>query len=335
MNPPKVSIIMAVYNGEKYLTEAIESILNQTLSDSEFIIINDGSTDNSKAIINKYLKEQVRIIENSENIGLTKSLNRGLSVAKGSYIARIDADDTALPGRLQKQAEFLDKNRHIHIVGSWFDEYDHEGNKIRTNKAKIHSILIRWRLLFGNAFGHSTVMLRKDCIQDSLYNESVRYGQDYELWSRLCWKWDSANIPEVLVHRRVTRDSITIQNKEEHMKIGRKISMENLSWVLDKTITDNDLYDFRIFNGLSAKNIGPEELICIIQKIDQLKKHFLSRFKYNRKEINILDFEITSQAIRFINSNCNSVLQKLYLLFMWYSAARPKVINLLNGYASR
>lgn len=126
---PKVSVVMSVYNGEKYLPETIDSILNQTFKDFEFIIINDGSTDKTAKILTSYDDPRIRIF-NQENMGLTKSLNRAISLAKGEYIARMDADDISYPERLKKQVDYLNKNPDIGLVGSKYIRIDKRGRKI-------------------------------------------------------------------------------------------------------------------------------------------------------------------------------------------------------------
>src|SRR3989344_5781814 len=117
----KISVLMPAYNARKYIGEAIESILNQTFKDFEFIIINDCSTDKTKKIIEEYANKDARIklINNATNLGLTKSLNIGLKEARGEYVARLDADDVALPERLEKQYEFMEKNKETTLVGAW------------------------------------------------------------------------------------------------------------------------------------------------------------------------------------------------------------------------
>ena len=117
---PMVSVLMAVYNAEKYLTEAVESILVQTFADFEFLIIDDGSVDGSAAILEDYAEsdERVKVIHNSENLGLTKSLNIGLKLTQGKFIARIDADDVAVPERFEKQITFMDDHPDIGVCGS-------------------------------------------------------------------------------------------------------------------------------------------------------------------------------------------------------------------------
>src|SRR3990172_12530717 len=133
MNNPVITVLMSAYNAEKYLREAIESILNQTFKDFEFIIINDCSTDKTKKIIEEYANKDARIklINNATNLGLTKSLNIGLKEARGEYVARLDADDVALPERLEKQYEFMNKNRDITLTGAWAEKIYEEGDNKR------------------------------------------------------------------------------------------------------------------------------------------------------------------------------------------------------------
>ena len=118
MSHPKVTLLMSVFNGQSYLKEAIESILNQTFEDFEFLIINDASKDNSLRIIQSFDDSRIKLVHNSDNIGLTKSLNKGIDLAKGEFIARMDCDDISLPERLSMQVSFIDKNPDIGILSS-------------------------------------------------------------------------------------------------------------------------------------------------------------------------------------------------------------------------
>ena len=324
---------MAVYNCETFLSTAIESILSQSFSDFEFIIINDGSTDISGEIIARYRDPRIRTIENSENIGLTKSLNKGLAVARGDYIARMDADDISLRKRFAEQVGYLERNPDVHIVGSWFDEVDLNGKRLKTQKAKINSILIRWRLLFGNAFGHSTVMFRRKKFDKQYYDESVPYGQDYDLWSRLCWQEDSTNIPKVLVKWRVNSHSISSQKKDKQKSISESISRKNLESIWGGPISDEEFVNFRVFAGLSQSNLTVEYFCKIIQRVEKLKEKFLRKFAYrSESDASRLGYEIANQAINFINKNTFGISQKTRLYRQWYLSFRPNLFKLAAIY---
>ena len=197
-----VSVVMAVYNGEKYLADTINSILNQTFSDFEFIIVNDGSTDSTRDILSYYQEQdkRIRIIDNETNIGLTKSLNRGIVESIGKYIARIDVGDVCYPERFKKQVDFLEQNKNVCVVGSWGVFKDEQGNTIYNFKSHTDSKSIRKNALLGRVILHPSAMIRTNELKSiGGYNEKYYTNQDTELWLRMSKKWNLANIPEVLV----------------------------------------------------------------------------------------------------------------------------------------
>ena len=168
---PQISVIMAVYNGEKFLEEAIGSILKQTFLNFEFIIIDDGSEDTSLKIIKNFKDKRISILENNKNIGLSASLNKGIKLSKGKYIARMDADDISLPERLEKQYNFMERNPNIGIVGTGYDLINESGERMGTYIYPDNPVTIHWKLLTGPVFPHPTVMLRKKVlIENNLSN---------------------------------------------------------------------------------------------------------------------------------------------------------------------
>ena len=204
--PPRVTVLMAVYNGAAYLREAMDSILAQTFRDFEFLIVNDGSTDDSRAIVASYNDSRIRILDNPENIGLTRSLNRGLAEARGELIARQDADDVSYPRRLEMQVSFLDSHPHLALVGSQARFINEEGKPTPSRlwwKATT-AAGIRFQLLFDSPFIHTAVLFRRKIIWDALggYDESFKTSQDFELWSRVLTAFDAANMKEILVEFR-------------------------------------------------------------------------------------------------------------------------------------
>ena len=204
MKNPKISVIMAVYNEEKYIREAIESILNQTFKDFEFIIVDDGSTDRTLEILKKYAKKdsRIKILRNEKNLGLTKSLNKALKVAKGEYIARIDAGDLCDPKRLEKQANFLDKNSDVYIVGCYHHWINEKGKIINSYKFPTSPEKIRNHIFgFGSIAAHPCLMIRKKLFDDlGFYDESFSTSMEYELYMRTISNgFKISNIPEFLV----------------------------------------------------------------------------------------------------------------------------------------
>jgi glycosyltransferase involved in cell wall biosynthesis len=223
---PKVTVLMSVYNGERFLQQAIDSILNQTYQDFEFLIIDDGSNDRSREIIQSHKDQRIRLIYNEENIGLTPSLNKGLELARGEYIARMDADDVSFPQRLEKQVEFLEHNPEVILLGAWAEVVDENGKIIKVWRYPTKDCVIRWRLLFGNCLVHSSVIYRKDKVLDAGgYNSSITYAQDYELWTKLSTIAQIRQLPQVLIrHRRFMPGSIGDKHLAEQTKAGEAVA---------------------------------------------------------------------------------------------------------------
>ena len=204
---PKVTVLMPVYNGERFLKEAIQSILNQSFKDFEFLIINDGSTDSSVDIINKFDDPRIRLIHNEKNINVEATLNRGLDLAEGEYIARMDADDVALQNRLEKQVSFMDSNPEIGVCGSaihLFGQVEHDIRNPQTHEE------IQCSLLFNNVIAHPSTILRKSFFDKfKLKYETFRYAEDLELWNRSSFLFKLHNLPDILLNYRINNGSVS------------------------------------------------------------------------------------------------------------------------------
>lgn len=210
VNIPKVSVIMCVYNGEKYLCQAIDSILNQTFGDFEFIVIDDASTDSTNSILSKYKDERLRIFRNARQMGVYRSANFGLRQALGEYIARMDADDISLPQRLDKENKFLDYNQDHALVGTRYYIIDESGQILDKAELYITNEEIQKILVIGNCFGQGTVMFRRNCIEKlGLYNEEFKYGGDYDLWLRISEQYKVCNLNEFLYKWRMHSQGIS------------------------------------------------------------------------------------------------------------------------------
>ena len=233
---PKISVVMSIYNGEKHLRESIESILNQTFTDFEFIIVNDGSTDGSLEIIESYKDSRIRIIDNEENIGLTKSLNKAIKKARGKYIARHDADDISLPTRLELQHEYLEKHPEVALLGTGIYVINEMGDEI---EKRIMHPNPKKSLLKGNRFIHGSVMFRKSLIDElGAYNETLRYSQDYELWLRLSKKYNMRNLTSPLYKLRMHRSSILSKNIEEQQMYAVLARKSAINEIKEETLLD-------------------------------------------------------------------------------------------------
>ena len=236
---PEISVVMPVYNGEKYLKEAIESILNQTFKNFEFIIINDGSTDKTEKIIKSYGDERIVYIDNESNLGLSKSFNVGIKAARGTYLARMDADDVSLLERFEKQLNFLKNHSEIGVLGTAITRIDEDGKKLGISSRPTEHLGIKWQSLFSTPLFHPTVMARADVLKKHPFDETLHNSEDYELWSRLLFTTDTqfANLSEPLFKYRVFPQSFTqklnstkraasaqntIQNIERYIKLSEE-----------------------------------------------------------------------------------------------------------------
>ena len=211
---PKVSVVMSVYNGERHLRDAVESVLNQTFRDFEFIIVDDGSTDRTWEILKSYEDPRIVLARNRENIGLTKSLNKGLQMAKGQYIARQDADDISLPERLAKQVEFLESNGEVGLLSCSFVEIDDEGRSVSIQILPAEDSDLQERLLISNCFCHGAAMFRRECLESvGAYREEFEFAQDYDLWLRISERYKVANLEEALYRWRVRTDALSMTGR--------------------------------------------------------------------------------------------------------------------------
>ena len=208
---------MSVYNGAKFLAEAIDSILAQTFTDFEFIVIDDASSDDSLHIINSYKDARIIVLQNTKNIGLTKSLNIGIAKAKGKYIARMDADDISMPKRLEKQFGFMEEHLEFAFCGTRAKTINDVGKEISFFKPPTDSSKILALLIFKNCFFHSSLIIRTEKIlRVSGYNENYKYAQDYKLYLELFKnKCYGINLKEQLLVYRVLNSNISHTNSDK------------------------------------------------------------------------------------------------------------------------
>lgn len=203
---PEISIIMSVYNSQKFLVESIESVINQTYRNFEFLIVDDASTDNSNTILRTYrgLDPRIQLWENTSNIGLTKNLNFLISKCKGKFIARMDADDVCMDNRLQKQIDlFLKLGDEVVLIGSNAEVIDSYGVPIGLRRMPRKANDISRLVKYYNTINHPTVMIRHEVLRAFRYNEKFRTSQDWDLWMRLTIAGHKCyNIQENLVQYR-------------------------------------------------------------------------------------------------------------------------------------
>tara|TARA_Y100000589_G_scaffold329130_1_gene374896 strand:+ start:5099 stop:6085 length:987 start_codon:yes stop_codon:yes gene_type:complete len=225
---PTVSVIMSVHNGQKYLRKSIQSILDQTFRDFEFFIIDDKSTDLSSEIIQSFEDERIVSITNEENLRLAASLNKGLNLATGKYVARMDDDDIALPERLEKQVDFLEMYPDIGLLGTYAEIF---GSKKGVRQHSSANNELKVRTFFSCQFCHPSVMLRRSVlVQNNLsYNTSFKTAQDFELWSRLLQYTDFGTLPEILLRYRSHENQISNSCRFNQVENTKKIYLGMLN----------------------------------------------------------------------------------------------------------
>jgi len=246
-----VTVLMPVFNGGKYLKKAIDSILNQTYKNFEFLIIDDGSTDNSIKIIKMYKDPRLRLVRNKKNIGLIKTLNKGLSLAKGKYIARMDCDDVSLPKRLEEQIKFMDQNPDIGVCGTASKPI---GKKVKWYYPTDPDYL-KCKLLFTCCISHPTVMFRKNVLEKVEYSK-YKHAEDYYLWVTLSNKTKLVTLPEVLLKYRQHPNQVSNKFNIQQSINSHRIILEQLTRL---NITPTDL-EFWIHLRLADNKMQSTEL---------------------------------------------------------------------------
>jgi glycosyltransferase involved in cell wall biosynthesis len=233
---PTISVLLPIYNGAQYLRRSIDSILNQTFQDFELIIINDGSIDESDAIIRSYADSRIRYYSHA-NQGLAKTLNRGIKLSKGRYIARQDQDDVSSPDRFLQQVDFLERHKSTVMVGSSAEIWVNGQKSRRVLEHPSSDAEIRCGLIFRNYFVHSSVLIRRDVL-----NELGGYStdpqreppEDYELWSRVAKKYKLANLKQPLLAYYEVSSSMSRIGKNPFLDKLVHLSAENVQWALGR-----------------------------------------------------------------------------------------------------
>ncbi len=278
---PLISIILPVFNREEYVFEAVESILNQTYTKFELIIIDDASTDKSVKIINQIIDSRIHLIENKINLGVAASTNIGIKNAKGKYIAKMDSDDIALPLRLEKQVSFMEADKDIMVCGCNIEYFGAE-KKIIKYKENHKAILVE--MLLRNPFANPTVLIRKGIFNTFLYNESYRYGEDYEFWTRIGWQGRMYNIQEVLLLYRVHSQQLSSDVKNKRLEVDINLKLRLFHMIK---------YDQEIFKDVFIKRILFSNEALEIQECAFFFKWLNNLLLVNKKQLIFDQKELT------------------------------------------
>ena len=307
MTNPKVTVLMSVYNGEKYLREAIDNILNQTFKDFEFLIINDGSTDRTAEILQSYQDPRIRIINNEKNIGLTRSLNKGLKVAKGEYIARMDADDISPSDRLGKQVAYMDTHPEKALLGGQAIVINSGSDIITRWHHLTEPGLLRWSLLFDNPFIHSAVMLRSTVLRTHRlsYDCALPRAQDYDLWQRISQFSPVANLADVVIYRREHEENISARNSQEQKKTRLMVISRGISELMGSSTGDENVAQIsRIAVGQTFASI--EELEMVGRSLCHMLEAFFQKWMLTPKEKKLVIRDARARWLAWIKRHTES-----------------------------
>lgn len=297
-NSPLVSVVMPVYNSATYLEQAIRSILNQTFTNFELIIFNDGSEDNSSDIIKAIKDERIRFFDDSQNTGYVIRLNEGLRIAHGKYIARMDSDDIAYPERLAKQVAFMEIHTTVGVCGTAFQTF---GSRNISANMPVEDSAIREFMLVHNPIGHPTVMMRKSVIDeyDLKYEQDYTPAEDYRMWYDFSKVSSLRNLPDILLDYRTHDNQIsnsmnTIQranvNKVRWLQLQDKgFRLSDTEVVLYCNLLDYNFIPNNAYNLLAVlrliKSILSQNKKLNAMPAAWLEKLFVNRWKFSIHQI--------------------------------------------------
>jgi glycosyltransferase involved in cell wall biosynthesis len=316
MEQPIASVIMAAFNSELYIKEAIDSILNQTLQDFELIVTDDCSTDSTAAILASYQDDRIRILHNEKNQGAPYSRNYAIRSAKGKYLAILDADDISMPNRLREQVDYLEENQDISGTGSYVWEINSSGQKTRTVQHPIKAEQVKCSMFFRCSIVHSAAMIRRDFFINNqlFYDETFPCSQDYEMWSRAIFAGRISNLPQFLTLYRCSETQMSVTRKEIQFKQAERVYYSLLQR-LGIEVTEKEMGLHSLF--ITQKSLGSKKDISEIV-------HWAEFLFKKNKEAKVFvenDFtnEILLRYLRFCRVNkvglCKTVCQLLKLQF--------------------
>ncbi|CAN5167164.1 hypothetical protein BH18ACT12_BH18ACT12_18980 [soil metagenome] len=270
---PLVSVLLAVHNDSRFLGQAVESVLRQTMDDLELIVVDDASTDGTRAVLSAIRDPRLIVLTNDEQVGPAVSLNRGLGHASGRYVARLDADEVALPERLERQLDRVRRRDEPVIVGSAVLDVDPAGVLGTLHRNPSGATGIRWRALFGSPFFHPTVLVDRERIDRRRlrYDPSYLESEDYELWTRLLPAVDGANLVEPLVLKRVHPGQASLRRSELQTTFQRQVALREIARVAPELTAE----EVELAWGLgSGRAMDAEAADAYLALLEAFERHY-------------------------------------------------------------
>lgn len=321
---PKISVLLPVYNGQQYLKEAVDSILAQTFTDFELILLDDCSTDATEQIIRTFTDERIVSRRNEHNMGISATLNRGIRMAKGEYIARMDADDLALAHRFQKQVDYLNNHPEIGVLGTWITTFgegiENQGFHFPTDPDQLKA-----EALFFCPLAHPSVMIRKSVMQQGnlWYSEEFNGMEDHYLWWQVCGLSRISSLPETLLNYRMHPGQVTQQRSQAYYQKTELFIKERLE-VFHCSISAKELSVFSKYCKSEAEHFTYEEVeryICFLRKL----------LKANRSTGYFRQSSLRRVFGQSVMSICKKSLSAEQSVKMWRLALKKRVLPLSIG----
>jgi glycosyltransferase involved in cell wall biosynthesis len=312
MKTALVSVVMPTYNAESTADEAVCSILSQTWKNLEFIIVDDGSTDNTVSILERYEKLDGRISVHCQvKEGLVAALNWGCRRARGKYIARMDADDISLPCRIERQVEFLNGHPEIGILGTWVSRMNENGLITGESRPSTNAQVLKWQHFFGICVIHPTVMIRRELLEKlEFYRPEVLYAEDMDLWLRASTITKFGNVPEVLFKYRVWRNSISKRLRQEYLDKAIELGAAFISEFLKEEISNDAA------GGLQRLPLSTmEQVEHTATVLERLYHTFVAQNSLSSEEIKEVSLDAAKRMGRLaLQASRFSRLKSLFLL---------------------
>ncbi len=332
MDNPKVTVLMPVYNGEKYLRDAVLSILNQTFMDFEFLVINDGSTDKSLDLLKSFHDPRIRLVNNEINLRLPATLNKGLRLARGTYIARMDCDDISLPERLARQVEYLDANPDVGLCSTDIYSMNVHGQVIDMPKDKIKGVPVEWRLFWENPIKHPTAMLRRRILADSNLAYRDVFAEDFVLWCRLALVTKIQKLDYPLLLYRMAPGSIFHSNPAPHF-VQAITASRALASIIGKTDCPAFHDDLTTFKSAMGEKPKVFQLKWILTWVEFLLASSKAYWNWTESEHRLARLDAQKRLYKYLKHFPTYYFQYYLAIFTLGQNRRPEYIHLQYFYS--
>ena len=323
---PLVTVLMAVHNGESFLHLAVDSILEQTFTDFEFLIVEDGSTDATSSILADFAAkdDRIRVLPNLDNLGLTPSLNIGLRSARGQYIARMDADDICMPERLRRQVDYLNVHLDVQLLGTGFVTIDSDGLIMKQDIEACEPWECVWLSMVRTPLTHPTVMFRTSLVTTHglYFDENLQTAQDFDLWVRMMDIGNACALPDALVSYRMHANNVSTKRKESQKRNMKEIAMTHLLRRLPELSPQKHDFEcfFNLFCGIEKANARNSRRA--VSAMHSLIRAFLARFRLTSSQRRIVWQTACRWLIIAIFREGGGVTRPLVLACFLFSASQ-------------